>query len=192
MKAVPIPLSTGKIGWVHAGPTRSLPDDYDLIRCAEEIPVPAERIAYDVSTGDFKPFDARTVVDALPDILADLGDGRPLYVGCMGGTGRTGTMLAILVAQHPAFTGQTAIAYVRANYKAGAVETKEQEQQVLALAGAIVERAPTAPIYDDFGWDLSDPVNASAPTGGILSAIGGGFARFHEWLASWNWGRRGG
>lgn len=164
MKAVPIPLESGKIGWVHAGPTRDLPEGYRLIRCAEEIPVPPARVAYDVSTGDFKPFDAATVVGALPDILRDIEDGEPLYVGCMGGTGRTGTMLALIVAQHPAFTGDTAISYIRQVYKPGAVETKEQEGQVASLAHSVLVAARfTDADPGDFGWDDAPEVNSRAP-----------------------------
>lgn len=134
IKAVSIPLASGKIGWVHAGPTREMPDGYKLIRCAAEIPTPVAKVAYDVSTKDFTPFDGGTLADSLPDILRDLEDGKPLFIGCMGGTGRTGTLLAILVGQHPAFTGEMAIAYVRTHYKSGAVETSPQEDQVVALS----------------------------------------------------------
>jgi len=50
-----------------------------------------------------------------------------IYVGCAGGTGRTGLMLALLARiageEHP-------IPYVRANYKRHAVENAEQEDFV--------------------------------------------------------------
>lgn len=130
IKAVPIPLASGKTGWLHAGPTREMPEGYRLIRCAEEIPVAVEDVAYDLGAKDFEILPKDAVMFSLPDILSDLEDGRPLFVGCMGGTGRTGTLLAILVAQHPAFTGEMAVAYIRQVYKPHAVETPEQREQV--------------------------------------------------------------
>jgi len=130
IKAVPIPLENGLTGWLHAGPTKDLPPGYMLIRCAEEIPVAEEYIAYDLGVRDFATFEEENLDAALPGIIEDLEVGRPLYVGCMGGTGRTGTLLALLVAQHPAFTGGRAIDYIRQVYKPGAIETKDQEKQV--------------------------------------------------------------
>ena len=153
MKAVPIPLASGKIGWLHAGPTREIPEGYTLIKCAVEVSPPAGRlIAHDIGTKDFTPFEAGKLLDAIPDILRDLESGEPLYAGCLGGTGRTGTLLAILVGQHPAFTGQAAIAYVRANYKPHAVETPEQEMQVVEFSTIKLE--PAAPFIEisDEDW----------------------------------------
>lgn len=127
---VPIPLASGKVGYVAAGPTRDLPDTHKLIRCAVEIPVPDNRIAFDLGTKDFTPFDDALIRARLPGILRAVEGGARLYVGCMGGTGRTGTLLALMVAQHPSFSGQQAIDYIRAVYRKGAVETAEQEEQV--------------------------------------------------------------
>lgn len=135
-KTIPIFLPGDKIAWVMAGPTRELPDTHMLVRCAAEIPVPFDRIAFDVATGDFKPFDDQLLSWMLPMIMEYLRDdtSKPLYVGCMGGTGRTGTMLALLAAQHPGMTGIEAITYIRQIYKSGAVETQEQENQVILWA----------------------------------------------------------
>jgi len=154
LKCLAIPLASGKVAYVHAGPTREKPVDYGLVKCAIEIPIDYVP-AYDLGCNDFQTFDTDAIEYNLPDILRDLEDGkRKLYVGCMGGTGRTGTLLALLVAQHPQFTGEAAVAYVRANYKAHAVETQDQYNQVLDLAGlfeasapfthvSTIERAPT-------------------------------------------------
>jgi protein-tyrosine phosphatase len=49
--------------------------------------------------------------------------GYPLYVGCMGGKGRTGLFLAVLAK---AWGIKNPVEYVRANYYPHAVETKEQ------------------------------------------------------------------
>jgi protein-tyrosine phosphatase len=129
-KTIPIFLPGDHVAWVTAGPTRELPDDLMLVRCASEIPVPAERVLFDIGTEDFRPFSYLKLADNLPALMHALMQGERLYVGCMGGTGRTGTLLAILAAQHPQMTGEQAIEYIRTVYKRGAVETKVQEEQV--------------------------------------------------------------
>lgn len=54
-------------------------------------------------------------------------DGRSLYVGCMGGWGRTGLFLSLMAK----VAGVTEpIGYVRVNYTPRAVETREQEKFV--------------------------------------------------------------
>lgn len=52
---------------------------------------------------------------------------RPVYVGCMGGTGRTGLILALLIK---ICYGETTnpLVNVRAQYRSSAVETQEQEE----------------------------------------------------------------
>lgn len=161
MNPVPIPLSNGRIGWIHAGPTRDCPPDLKLVACAVEIPVPEHRIAYDLKTPDFTHLPDAKVERVIPEILADLEAGvGDLYIGCMGGTGRTGTALALLVASHPDMDGPTAVEYVRAVYKRGAVETAAQHRQVEAWGRTPRETVPEA-----------KPVHVRAP---LLSRI-------------WNW-----
>jgi protein-tyrosine phosphatase len=60
--------------------------------------------------------------------------GELVEVGCLGGTGRTGTALACMavLAGVPA---EEAIAWVRGAYRPGAVETREQEQWVTWFGG---------------------------------------------------------
>jgi protein-tyrosine phosphatase len=55
--------------------------------------------------------------------------GELVEVGCLGGSGRTGTVLACMavLAGVPA---AEAVAWVRANYRPGAVETINQENWV--------------------------------------------------------------
>ncbi len=55
--------------------------------------------------------------------------GEEVFVGCMGGTGRTG-MILVLMLRELGFEGPEAIAYVRKHYKPGAVETHAQERYV--------------------------------------------------------------
>lgn len=55
--------------------------------------------------------------------------GQRVEIGCLGGLGRTGTVLAcmaILAGVPPA----DAVAWVRKNYRSGAIEGKEQEHWI--------------------------------------------------------------
>jgi hypothetical protein len=78
------------------------------------------------------PADATPVVAALRSLLERARAGDQVEIGCLGGHGRTGTALACLVVLtgHP--RGE-AVAWVRANYCADAVETPEQETFVVQL-----------------------------------------------------------
>ena len=54
-------------------------------------------------------------------------DGKEVYVGCMGGWGRTGLFLALLAK---VCGEETPILYVRTHYTPRAVETREQQEYV--------------------------------------------------------------
>ena len=79
------------------------------------------------------PDDAAQVVAALRSVLARARAGERVEIGCLGGHGRTGTALACLaiLSGHPP---DEAVAWVRANYCAKAVETADQETFVSDLA----------------------------------------------------------
>jgi hypothetical protein len=79
------------------------------------------------------PDDEAQVMAALRSVLERARAGERVEVGCLGGHGRTGTAfacLAILSGLRP----DQAVAWVRANYCAAAVETAEQEAFVLGLS----------------------------------------------------------
>jgi len=80
------------------------------------------------------PEDTAEVMAALRSVLARARAGERVEVGCLGGHGRTGTALACLavLSGHPA--GE-AVAWVRANYCADAVETADQEAFIVGLGG---------------------------------------------------------
>lgn len=74
------------------------------------------------------PTDHASVVQAKVQRIIEMRmQGMDIYVGCMGGIGRTGLMLALVAkalgAEHP-------VAYVREHYLSHAVETEEQAQYV--------------------------------------------------------------
>jgi hypothetical protein len=62
---------------------------------------------------------------ALRETFMALLDGREVYVGCMGGLGRTGLFMALLVKV--AADRRNPVAFLRENYVRRAVETPEQE-----------------------------------------------------------------
>jgi hypothetical protein len=80
------------------------------------------------------PDDAARVVAALRSVLDRARAGQRVEVGCLGGHGRTGTVLGCLavLTGHP--PGE-AVAWVRARYCADAVETAEQERFVVGFEG---------------------------------------------------------
>ena len=59
--------------------------------------------------------------------------GERVEVGCVGGLGRTGTVLACM-AVLAGVPSEEAVAWVRANYDPRAVETPEQEEFVRSFA----------------------------------------------------------
>ena len=119
-----LPLPLFKFYTVYGGPYRSKPEGVCGVRVAAEIHAPAEVV---VPIRDFsippKGSMDRGVIEAVRMILS----GQPVYVGCMGGKGRTGLFLAVLAK---AWGVNKPVEYVRANYYPHAVETKEQYQFV--------------------------------------------------------------
>jgi hypothetical protein len=79
------------------------------------------------------PEDPDALATALRALLERARGGARVELGCYGGHGRTGTALACLavLGGHPP---ESAVAWVRANYCAHAVETAEQEEFVTRFA----------------------------------------------------------
>jgi hypothetical protein len=84
------------------------------------------------------PADDADTVTAIEDAFARARAGEGVEVGCAGGLGRTGTVLACMavLARVPPTQG---VAWVRDHYHADAVETAAQERWVQTFA----ERART-------------------------------------------------
>jgi protein-tyrosine phosphatase len=64
--------------------------------------------------------------------------GQRVEIGCLGGTGRTGTVLACM-AVLAGVDAESSIEWVRAHYKPTAVETRDQEQWVLWFSARVVD-----------------------------------------------------
>jgi hypothetical protein len=80
------------------------------------------------------PEDPETAARQIVAAFARAREGELVEVGCLGGLGRTGTVLACMavLAGVPA---EDAVAWVRSAYKPGAVETPQQEAWVQWFAG---------------------------------------------------------
>jgi len=99
---------------------------------------PAEMVAWpDFGLPDEPEVAARQIAAA----FRRAQDGELVEVGCLGGSGRTGTVLACMavLAGVPA---QEAVPWVRGAYRREAVETAEQEAWVQWFAGCAAASAP--------------------------------------------------
>lgn len=137
---------------VFGGPYVNRPDTYFGVKMAAEINRP-----FDVSvpTRDFSIPLMTDMNEGLKKVLKPLALNEPVYVGCMGGIGRTGLFLACLAKT---LGEEKPVKFVRMNYLASAVETSRQEDFVqyfdpcdlnidldkYKLAARIVDRFPYA------------------------------------------------
>jgi hypothetical protein len=105
-------------------------------------------------------------MDAIITYLEERTEKGKVVVSCMGGHGRTGTILAVWCGLNLAKDNQNPIDYVRENYCKEAIETDEQEKFIYDYLGMEVpedllkklkEKAKTVvkPIYDyvRYGFD---------------------------------------
>lgn len=79
------------------------------------------------------PADAARAAAQIRDAFARAERGQAVEVGCAGGLGRTGTVLACM-AVLAGVDARQAVSWVRQNYRAGAVETPDQERWVRPFA----------------------------------------------------------
>ena len=107
---------------VLGGPFMECPSNMKGVKMAREI---KQACAVDIPTDDFKTPDRKVLYRGLSKAIDLMLAGEPLYVGCMGGKGRTGLFMAVLAK---AFGVKKPVEFVRANYYAHAVETPEQMQ----------------------------------------------------------------
>jgi protein-tyrosine phosphatase len=79
------------------------------------------------------PAEPEATAEAICKTFARAKRGERIEVGCIGGLGRTGTVLACMATLAGITPGQ-AVQWVRDHYDPGAVETPEQEAWVLWFA----------------------------------------------------------
>ena len=80
------------------------------------------------------PADSERAADQITAAFARARRGDVVEVGCVGGLGRTGTVLACM-AVLAGVTAAPAVDWVRREYRPAAVETSAQEQWVRWFAG---------------------------------------------------------
>ena len=121
---IALPLNDRQFFTVAGGPYMAKPAGYIGVKMAKEINAPCE---VSIPTADFNVPDPKLMARGLDEAVNRILLGQPLYVGCMGGIGRTGLFLAILAK---AFGVKDPVRYVRANYIPHAVETTQQMRYV--------------------------------------------------------------
>ena len=115
-----VPL-TGKTYFVvTGGPYRIKPRNFRGVKMAEEISAHCD---VNIPTRDYQVPSLTQLNAGLSDAIRLLGAGEPLYVGCVGGMGRTGLFLAVLVK---VFGVKNPVEYVRKHYYSHAVENDKQ------------------------------------------------------------------
>lgn len=112
----------GHYGRIYGGPYRNRSRDYFGVKMAAEIDA-----SFDAKC-DTKDFSVPNPHDLEAALIAGgiaALQGKDLWVGCMGGIGRTGLYMAAFakVCGHP-----DPVAHVRATYKGHAVETAQQQK----------------------------------------------------------------
>lgn len=144
-----IQYDDGKVsGTLYGGPYANKPSHMKGVCMAEEL----LRLSHDVAipTRDFSVPDPKTMVAGMLQARELLRDFPHVYVGCMGGVGRTGLFLGAMhlfsqMAQvwlpAQASMAEQSIRYVRNHYKGHAIETREQEHflRVLPLRWAALK-----------------------------------------------------
>ncbi len=115
-----VPLKGWQYFTVTGGPFLECPSTMQGVKMAGEI---RAACTIDIPTRDFMTPNREALDVGLTKAVRLVLAGQPLYVGCMGGKGRTGLFLAVLAK---AFGVEQPVEYVRANYYRHAVETAEQ------------------------------------------------------------------
>lgn len=122
--SIRLPLNDRQFFVVAGGPYMAKPEGYVGVKMAKEINLPC---AVSIPTADFSVPDPKLMAKGLDEAVNRILLGQPLYVGCMGGIGRTGLFLAILAK---AFDVKNPVRFVRENYLSHAVETPQQMKYV--------------------------------------------------------------
>jgi len=168
-----IPVNIGRLdGFVFGGPYRSyIPGTRRLIgiKMAAEINHDHD---FAVDTEDFSVPPVQGMQNGLVAAINAFHDGKDVYVGCMGGIGRTGLFMGCMAKVMADYATHTKtdkpvpadpVAYVRAHYMGHAIETLEQQVYVRGF-----NTAPVIKYIDDLlsptVVSVEVPVPAPMPT----------------------------
>lgn len=138
-----MPFVAGSIrGDIYGGPFKKFKPGRRLIsiKMAEEIDAACD---VSVPTEDYSVPSTSDMEAGLVAALDALSKGNDIYVGCMGGTGRTGLFMACMAnlmlhfnngeIKHEGETYTNPVKYVRATYRPHAVETEQQYDYARSL-----------------------------------------------------------
>lgn len=121
----------GKVHRLYGGPYINKPDGMIGVKMAAEINRSCE---IDIPTKDFNVPNVNELKYGIASALVYMELGAEVYVGCMGGIGRTGLFMAALLKYVQGGThGELAVNKVRSEYKVTAVETQQQMQFINEL-----------------------------------------------------------
>jgi protein-tyrosine phosphatase len=109
---------------VAGGPYRQRPEYCIGVKLAKEVKADFD---YKIDIEDFRTPKVADVDAAMLKVVPHILNGERVYIGCMGGRGRTGLFMACLAK---AFGVEYATLYVREHYYRHAVETDAQHQFV--------------------------------------------------------------
>ena len=111
----------------------------------------APRPVYDTIMLDWDDYGAANTADlawTVRIILNYLHAGKRVEIGCFGGHGRTGTLLAILIAKIEHLSAYQAILEARKRYCQQIIESRQQMEQVFAFTG----QKPKGKHYNKLGF----------------------------------------
>lgn len=127
MREMKLPFGVSRRS-IFGGPFRERPREYVGIKVAAEI---RDKCDMAVPIIDFQvPVKPDKMNEALAFAIIRLAEGMPIYVGCMGGIGRTGLFMSLLIKALTGKPGPECIDYVRATFNEHAVETQQQKDYV--------------------------------------------------------------
>ncbi len=139
-----IPVKFGQYeGMIYGGPYRHYkPGTRRLIgiKMAREIDHPHD---VSVPTDDFSVPDVEDMQRGLIAAVQSIARGYDVYVGCMGGIGRTGLFMGCMKKCLNDYEGtiEDPVGYVRKHYRSHAIETREQKAYVRTFDSAPVVKA---------------------------------------------------
>lgn len=109
---------------LEGGPYRNRPAGVQGVKMAAEIDAACR---WDIPTQDFTAPDPELIRLALPEVFEEALNGKRVFVGCMGGIGRTGSFLAAFAKM---MGEKDPVGYVRQHYSSHAVETQSQQVMI--------------------------------------------------------------
>lgn len=113
-------INTVIVGGSFNHSNNSALNGYYKVKMAEEI---SKSCDLAIDTPDFQTPNRYMLLNSIPQILHAIAMGQNIYIGCMGGIGRTGFMMAIIAK---IMGVNNPIAFTRANFKGHAIETEAQ------------------------------------------------------------------